>query len=414
MIKYIPVAHASIGFKELINKIKASFSVNHCNGRWNELFERKIKKLFGIQYVLTCNSGSSANLLAMSSLTSKLLKNPLKKGDEVITTALCFPTTINPIIQNNLKPIFIDVKLDTLNIDEDIIEKYITKKTRAIFATNTLGNPCNMDRLLSICKKHNLFLIEDNCDSTASKYKGKYTGTFGHISSMSFYPAHHITTGEGGAVITNDLTLYKAARSFRDWGRDCWCEPKHDNSCGKRFNCEYNRLPVGYDHKYVYSHIGYNLKFTEWQAALGCAQIDRINKFIEKRKYNYDSLYKTFTKINSFFLEENKPFLLLKKDKDIEPCMFGFPIVLNKIDRHEFVKFLERNKIGTRPLFAGNIIKQPAYEHLYKKEVNDRLPNTNYIMNNSFWIGCHPGIKKRHLKYIENTVIKYFKYKDML
>jgi len=391
--------------KEMINLVDASLDFWLTAGKYAKKFEEEFSKFLGVKYCLLTNSGSSANLLAISALTSpKLGKRRLKPGDEVITTACGFPTTLNPIVQNNLTPVFIDVDLGTYNIQTDKIEKAISKKTKAIFVAHTLGNPINLDKILKIVKKHNLWFIEDSCDALGSKYKGKYTGTFGDISTFSFYPAHQATMGEGGAVLTNDLTLKKIIASFRDWGRDCWCEPGQDNTCKKRFGWQLGKLPFGYDHKYIYSHIGYNLKITDLQAAIGLAQLKKLPFFIKKRRENFEILYKFFKNYQNYFI-------LPKTEKNAEPCWFGFPLLVKEnapFTRNEIVQYLEENKIATRMLFGGNLTRQPAYQNV-KYRIFDSLKNTDLVMNNLFWIGVYPGIKKEMLNYTTECFKKFFK-----
>lgn len=365
-------------------------------GKYAQRFEEEFAKFLGVKYCLLTNSGSSANLLAMSALTSpKLGEKRLKPGDEVITTACGFPTTLNPIIQNNLKPVFVDVEIGTYNINTDLLEEAITDETKAIFVPHTLGNPVNIDEILKIVKEYNLWFVEDNCDALGSKYDEKYTGTFGHISTSSFYPAHHMTMGEGGAVLTNDPLLKDIITSFRDWGRDCWCEPGCDDTCGKRFGWQLGKLPYGYDHKYIYSHIGYNLKVTDMQAAVGVEQLKKLPKFIETRKNNFNKIY-------TFLKEYENYFILPKIEKNSDPSWFGFPLVVKDtapFSRDEIVDYLEKNKIATRMLFGGNLIKQPAYEHRDYKVVGS-LTNTDTIMNNQFWIGVYPGITPDKMNYV--------------
>ena len=391
--------------KEIINLVDSSLDFWLTAGRYAQDFEKKFSDFIGVKYCSLVNSGSSANLIALTALTSPLLKNKqLKPGDEVITTACGFPTTLNPIIQNNLVPVFIDVELGTYDIQADKIEKAISKKTKAIFVPHTLGNPSNIEKILSLVKKYNLWFIEDNCDALGSKYNGKYTGTFGHISTFSFYPAHHITMGEGGAVATNDSLLKRIILSFRDWGRDCWCEPGHDNTCKMRFNQQFGQLPFGYDHKYVYSHIGYNLKVTDMQAAVGVAQLKKLSVFIESRKKNFKYLYDNLKKYE-------KNLLLPTATKNSSPSWFGFPIIVrdtSTFNRSDIVNFLEENKIATRMLFGGNLIKQPAYKNI-KYRLFGNLKNTDLVMNNLFWIGVYPGINKEKLKYIIHIFDLFFK-----
>jgi len=391
--------------KEMINLVDASLDFWLTAGRYAKKFEKEFTKFLGAKYCLLTNSGSSANLLVVSALTSpKLGKRRLKPGDEVITTACGFPTTLDPILQNNLIPVFVDIDLGTYNIQTDKLEKAISKKTKAIFIAHTLGNPVNLNKILKIARKHKLWLIEDNCDALGSKYKNKYTGTFGDISTYSFYPAHQITMGEGGAVVTNNLLLKKIIASFRDWGRDCWCEPGCDNTCGKRFSQQFGKMPFGYDHKYIYSHIGYNLKITDMQAAIGTAQLAKLPSFIKKRKENFNELYK-------FFRQYKKYFILPKPEKNSEPCWFGFPLLVKKdapFSRNEIVKYLENNKIATRMLFGGNLTKQPAYQNT-KYRIFNSLKNTDSVMNNLFWIGVYPGINKKMLNYIIKSFKGFFR-----
>lgn len=389
--------------KELINLVDASLDFWLTAGRYAREFERKLAEFLGVKYCLLTNSGSSANLLAVSALTSPLLKERrLKPGDEVITTACGFPTTLNPILQNNLVPVFIDVELGTYNIDVSKLKKAISKKTRAVFISHTLGNPADILEILKIVEKHNLWFIEDNCDALGSKYGGKYTGTFGHISTSSFYPPHMMTMGEGGAVLTNNPLLRKIIMSFRDWGRDCWCETGHDNTCKNRFSQQFGELPYGYDHKYVYSHIGYNLKVTDMQAAIGCAQLEKLPKFIKTRRKN-------FTTLCDYLEKHGKFFVLPKETRDAEPSWFGFPILVKPdapFSRADIVDYLERNKIATRMLFGGNLIKQPAYKDI-KYRVVGNLNNTDLVMNNLFWIGVYPGLTKEKIDYVKK-IFKQF------
>jgi len=389
--------------QELINLVDASLDFWLTAGRYAKKFEQKLAEFLGVRYCLLTNSGSSANLLAVSALTSPLLKDRrLKPGDEIITTACGFPTTVNPIIQNNLVPVFIDVNFGTYNIMTDRIEKAISKKTKAIFIAHTLGNPVCLDDVVSIARKHNLWLLEDNCDSLGSKYKGKYTGTFGDISTCSFYPAHHITTGEGGAILTDNPLLKRIIMSFRDWGRDCWCEPGCDNTCGKRFSWKMGKLPFGYDHKYIYSHIGYNLKITDMQAAIGVAQLKKLPSFIKARKKNFRYLYHYFEKYRDFFI-------LPEWLEDTEPSWFGFPLLVKKnatFTRSEIVSHLEKHKIATRMLFGGNLTKQPAYKNINYR-IYGSLKNTDFVMNNLFWLGVYPGITDEKLRYIFKIIDKF-------
>ena len=356
--------------------------------------------------MLTVNSGSSANLIAFSTLTSpKLKERAIQKGDEVISVAAGFPTTVNPIIQFGAIPVFIDVKIPTYNIDENLVEGAITKKTKAIMLAHTLGNPFNVKRIKEICEKYNLWLIEDSCDALGSKYNGQNVGTFGDLATLSFYPAHHITMGEGGAVFTNSKKLERIAESFRDWGRDCYCEPGKDNTCNKRFSWQLGDLPFGYDHKYTYSHSGYNMKITDMQAACGLAQLDRLESFIKKRKENFNFLYMNIKDLEEFLI-------LPEPEKNSEPSWFGFPLSLkknNKYNRNDLIKYLNENKIGTRLLFSGNLIKQPYMKNINFK-VHGNLKNTDFIMENTFWIGLYPGLSKEQLQYSVLKIKAFFKF----
>jgi CDP-6-deoxy-D-xylo-4-hexulose-3-dehydrase len=391
--------------KELINLVDASLDFWLTAGKYAHKFENNLADFLKVKYCLLTNSGSSANLLALTALTSPLLKQRrLMAQDEVITAACGFPTTLNPILQNNLVPVFIDVELGTYNIQVEKIEKAITKKTRAIFTAHTLGNPININAVKKIVKKHNLWWIEDNCDSLGSKYQGSYTGTFGDISTCSFYPPHHITMGEGGAVLTNNFQLQRIIMSFRDWGRDCWCETGCDNTCKKRFTQKFGDLPYGYDHKYVYSHIGYNLKATDMQAAVGCAQLKKLPEFITARKRNFKFLYKVFEKYSGYFI-------LPQAEEHADPSWFGFPLLVKDsawFKRQDIVNYLEDKKIATRMLFGGNLLKQPAYKSIKHRVAGD-LKNTDLVMNNLFWIGVYPGLSGEMLTYIEKTLAKFFK-----
>lgn len=385
---------------ELANLVDASLDFWLTAGRYAGEFEKKLAKFIGVGYCLLTNSGSSANLLAISALTSPLLKDRrLRPGDEVITTACGFPTTLNPLIQNNLIPVFVDCELGTYNIMASRIERAITKKSRAIFVPHTLGNPVDMDTVMRIAKKHNLWLIEDNCDALGSLYRERYTGSFGHISTCSFYPAHHITMGEGGAVLTDDPLLKKIIMSFRDWGRDCYCEPGHDNTCRKRFAMKMGDLPYGYDHKYIYSHIGYNLKLTDMQAAIGVAQLKKLPKFIEIRKENFNRLYRHTRKYEKYLI-------LPRATAHSSPSWFGFPILVrdgSPFSRDDMVNHLENNQISIRMLFGGNLVKQPAYKNIRHRIVGT-LENTDLVMNNLFWIGVYPGLSKAQLTYVCKTI----------
>ena len=413
--KYIPASGKIIDEKDLDNMIDSSLDMWLTTGRFNDEFEKKLSEFLNVKYALTVNSGSSANLIALTALTSpRLNEKRLKKGDEVITVATGFPTTVAPIIQNGLIPVFIDIQLGTYNIDPSQIEESITPRTKAIFIAHTLGNPFDVEKVLKIADKYNLWLIEDNCDALGSKVKGRYTGTFGHISTLSFYPAHHITMGEGGAVMTNDPELYSIALSLRDWGRDCWCKPGKDDTCKNRFNRQFGNLPTGYDHKYIYSHLGYNLKITDWQASIGVSQLDKLPAFIEKRKENFGIMLKGLKKIkgieNYLILPEHLP--------DSKPSWFGLPVTVKQnqtFNKIGLVKFLESNSIGTRHLFAGNILRQPAFlnneiefrirNSVILKSTNlsesdyEMLPNTDIVMNSTFWVGVWPTITEEDINF---------------
>lgn len=401
---YIPYSGRVFDYREMVNLIDASLDFWLTTGRYAEKLESKLAEFIGKRFCLLCNSGSSANLLAVSALTSiKLGKRRLKPGDEVITTACGFPTTLNPIIQNRLIPVILDIELGTYNISTRDIEKALSKKTRAIFIPHTLGNPSGLDKVISLAKKHKLWLIEDNCDALGATYKGKPTGSWGHISTGSFYPPHHITTGEGGAVFTDDPLLRRIIVSFRDWGRDCWCTPGKDNCCRKRFSQRQGKLPFGYDHKYIYSHIGYNLKMTDLQAAIGLAQMAKLSGFVQKRRDNFNFLCSGLSKYDKYIL-------LPQVDKYSRPSWFGLPILVKKnkfFDRNQIVKFLEENKIATRMLFGGNLLRQPAYQDI-EYRLFKKLDNTDRVMNDLFWIGVYPGLSKPMLKYILMTLERFF------
>ena len=401
----VPVSGKVIGSLELKNMVEASLDGWLTTGRFNEQFEKKLASFLGIKCLLTVNSGSSANLIAFSTLTSpKLKERAIQKGDEVITVAAGFPTTVNPIIQFGAIPIFIDVKIPTYNIDESLVEEAITNKTKAIMLAHTLGNPFNVKKIKEICDKYNLWLIEDSCDALGSKFNNQNVGTFGDLATLSFYPAHHITMGEGGAVFTNSKKLERIAESFRDWGRDCYCEPGKDNTCNKRFDWQLGDLPFGYDHKYTYSHLGYNMKITDMQAACGLAQLTRLESFIRKRRENFNYLYKNIKALEEFLI-------LPEPEKNSEPSWFGFPLTLkknNKYNRNDLIKYLNENKIGTRLLFSGNLVKQPYMKSINFK-VYSNLKNTDLIMENTFWIGLYPGLSKEQLQYSVLKIKDFFK-----
>ena len=398
----IPPTGKVIGDLELQNMVEASLDGWLTAGRFNKDFEKQLAKFIGIKQLITVNSGSSANLIAFTSLTSpKLKERAIKPLDEVITVAAGFPTTINPIVQFGAIPVFVDVKIPTYNIDESLIEEAITPKTKAIMIAHTLGNPFNLKVVKSICEKNNLWLIEDSCDALGSKYENQMVGTFGDIATLSFYPAHHITMGEGGAVFTNSIKLKMIAQSFRDWGRDCYCEPGKENTCGKRFDWKLGDLPQGYDHKYIYSHAGYNMKITDMQAACGSAQLNRINHFIKSRKKNFKYIYDS--------LKSHEEFLILPEaTKNSDPSWFGFPITLRNdlsLNRTQLLRKLDEKKIGFRLLFSGNVTKQP-YMLERKFRVVGNLNNTSTIMNNTFWIGVYPGLTHQELDFVVDQIKK--------
>ncbi len=390
--------------KEMISLVDASLDFWLTTGRYAKQFEEELARFIGVRYCLLTNSGSSANLLAISALTSpELGEKRLVPGDEVITTACGFPTTLNPIIQNNLIPVFVDVDLGTCNIQVDKIEKAITDKTSAIFVPHTLGNPVELDKILELTKDYDLWFVEDNCDALGTRYNGKYTGSFGHISTCSFYPAHHITMGEGGAVLTDDPLLKKIIGSFRDWGRDCWCDPGCDDTCGKRFEWNLGSLPSGYDHKYIYSHIGYNLKVTDMQAAIGVEQLKKLPSIIKRRKENFERLFNEIKKYQEYFV-------LPTRADNSDPSWFGFPILVKEdapFNRSDIVLHLEARGIATRMLFGGNLIKQPAYEGIKFREIGP-LINTDLIMNNLFWIGVYPGLTEEIIQYMLSAFHVFF------
>jgi CDP-6-deoxy-D-xylo-4-hexulose-3-dehydrase len=372
-------------------------------GRFNSEFEKNLQKFLGVKHVLTVNSGSSANLVAFNTLTSPLLgSRAIQKGDEVISVAAGFPTTVNPIIQFGAIPVFVDVCLPTYNIDPEKIEAAITPKTKAIMLAHTLGNPYCLDTIVNLCKKYSLWLIEDCCDALGSLYDNRLVGTFGDIATLSFYPAHHITMGEGGAVFTNNTELKKIAESIRDWGRDCYCEPGKDNTCGKRFCWKLGDLPEGYDHKYTYSHLGYNLKITDMQAACGVAQLNKLPAFIENRRENFNFLKKRLNSCSEYLI------LPQATEKSI-PSWFGFPITMKEsspVSRRDLVDYLDQCKVGTRMLFAGNLIRQP-YMNKQNYRVAENLNVTDQIMNNTFWIGLQPALSKDMLDYSAQCIEKF-------
>jgi CDP-6-deoxy-D-xylo-4-hexulose-3-dehydrase len=384
----IPPAGKVFGPEELCNAVDASLDFWLTTGRFNTDFERKLAEFLEIRWAVTTNSGSSANLLAIAALTSSKLGNQaLRPGDEVITVAAGFPTTVNPSVQYGLIPVFVDVDIPTYNIQAEKIEAAISPKTRAIMLAHTLGNPFNLAEVLRIAKKYNLWVIEDCCDALGARYNGQIVGTFGDLGTLSFYPAHHITMGEGGAVFAQDNQLKVLVESFRDWGRDCWCDPGFDNTCGKRFRWQHGDLPFGYDHKYVYSHIGYNLKITDFQAAVGLVQLDRASGFIAQRRANFAYLHNLLKPFEEFLI-------LPEATPNSEPSWFGFPITVRPeapFSRLELLTFYDASKIGSRLLFSGNLTRQPAYKDVPYR-VSGTLENTDIVMNQTFWLGIYPGI----------------------
>ena len=383
---------------ELLNLIDSSLEFWLTEGRYEAEFCNKLNEYLKIKHALLVNSGSSANLLALSALTAPELEKigrRLMPGDEFITVAASFPATINPAVQYGMTPVFLDIELGTYNIDVSKLEEAITPKTKLIMIAHTLGNPFNLDAVMSVAKKYNLWVIEDTCDALGSKYKGQFCGTFGDMGTFSFYPAHQITMGEGGSVVTNNSILKLYLASYRDWGRDCWCAPGKDNTCGKRFEWELGNLPKGYDHKYIYSHIGYNLKLTDMQAAIGSAQLDKLSGFIKARQENHKFLLEGFKPFEKFFI-------LPKTEEGSEPCWFGFMLTIKPdapFSKQKIVTYLEERKIATRNLFAGNILKQPAYSKINHRIVGN-LKNTDTIMNNGFWLGVYPGIDRERRNYM--------------
>lgn len=396
----IPPSGKLIDSKELENMVEASLDGWLTAGRFNDLFEKKLSQFIGVKHLITVNSGSSANLVAFSTLTSvKLGDRAIKKGDEVIGVAAGFPTTVNPIVQFGAVPVFVDVDSITHNIDASKIETAISPKTKAIMLAHSLGNPFNLDIVTAICKKYNLWLIEDCCDALGSTYKGQMVGTFGDIGTLSFYPAHHITMGEGGAVFTNSFELKQIAESFRDWGRDCYCAPGKDNTCGKRFNWQLGDLPFGYDHKYTYSHLGYNLKITDMQAACALAQLEKAPAFIQMRKDNFRFLKERLASCEEFLQ-------LPEATEGSDPSWFGFPITLKDncpVSRMDMTTYLDQNKVGTRLLFAGNLTRQPYMKDM-KYRISGELTNTNDVMNNTFWIGVQPALSKEMLGFAASKI----------
>jgi len=404
----IPASGKVVGSNELKLMVEASLDGWLTTGRFNTAFERRLAQFLGVKHVITANSGSSANLLAFSALTSPQLgERAIKPGDEVISVAAGFPTTVNPILLWGMVPVFVDVHIPTYNIDPTLVEAAISEKTRAIMLAHTLGNPYNLSEITRIAKKFNLWLIEDCCDALGSTYSDagnpRLVGTFGDIGTLSFYPAHHITMGEGGAVFTNNSELKRIIESFRDWGRDCYCAPGKENTCGKRFNWQLGDLPQGYDHKYTYSHIGFNLAITDMQAACALAQMDRLNGFITARKQNFAWLKNRLKSVEDFLI-------LPDATPGSDPSWFGFPVTLKdsaRTQRVELLKYLDQYKIGTRLLFAGNLTRQPSMTGRHYR-VSGELKNTDRIMNDTFWLGVYPGLTEEMLQYLADKIETYF------
>lgn len=420
--KYIPPSGKLLDENDLLNMIDASLDMWLTAGRFNDRFEKEFAEFLGVRYALSTNSGSSANLLALSALTSyKLGDRRLKKGDEVISVAAGFPTTVNPIIQQGLVPVFVDCEIGTYNINAAKIEEALSPKTKAVFIAHTLGNMFDMQAILDICQKHNLWLIEDSCDALGAEWNGKKAGTIGHIGTFSFYPAHHLTMGEGGAVVTNDPQLYRIILSFRDWGRDCWCKPGVDNTCKNRFNMQLGNLPFGYDHKYTYSHIGFNLKITDWQAAIGVSQVQKLPAYIQKRAENAAYLTAALADLQDYLV-------LPRVNEGVKASWFGYLISVKPsapFTKQQLVEYLESHGVGTRQLFAGNLLRQPMMVEndvalrignsglLKSKELTEKeyslLPNTDFIMNNTFWVGTFPALGEKELSKTSAVIHEFVK-----
>lgn len=400
----VPVSGKVLNADDYVALVEASLDGWLTAGRFHEEFERSLARYVGVRNAIFVNSGSSANLIALSGLTSpKLGKRALRPGDEVITVAAGFPTTVNPIIQNRLVPVFVDIEIGTYDAIVGQIREAISPKTRAIMMAHTLGNPFDVAQIKEICKEHDLWLIEDSCDALGSTYGGKRTGSFGDTATVSFYPAHHITTGEGGAVFVNSPLVKKQVESFRDWGRDCYCATGHDNTCHKRFEWQLGDLPKGYDHKYIYSHIGYNLKATDIQAALGVSQLKKLDHFVAKRKANFNFLKDNLSDISEFIMPV--------PTENSDPSWFGFPITIRPesgVNRTELLRYLDEKKIGTRLLFGGNLLKQPAYRNIEHRVVGN-LQNSDLVMTNTFWLGVYPGLNSEMLGYVSEVIHDFLK-----
>lgn len=402
-VSTVPVSGKVFDAEDIRYLVDASLDFWLTSGRFTVQFEQEFSKIMGGRYVIPVNSGSSANLLAISCLTSPLLKEKrLLPGDEVISLASGFPTTVNPIIQNGLVPVFVDVHIPTYNVLIDQLEQAFSQRTRAIILPHSLGNPFALDSVVKFCKKYDLWLIEDACDALDSLYMGKKAGTFGDMSTFSFYPAHHITMGEGGCVTTSNPLLKKILESLRDWGRDCWCKTGADNSCSNRFGMKIGDLPDGYDHKYTYSHIGYNLKLTDMQAAVGVAQLKKLDRFTQARKSNFQTIFSGVLHLEKFFI-------LPEATVGAEPSWFGFPLAIRSsapFDRNSLLRYLDHRKIGTRLLFGGNLIKQPAYKDTTYKSVG-KLKNSDFVMHQVFWVGVYPGLTPSMLSYLIESIVDF-------
>lgn len=396
----VPVSGKVYGAPDMQMLVDSALDFWLTTGRFNEAFEARLAKRMGVAHALTTNSGSSANLLALSTLTSHYFRgDALKAGDEVITVATGFPTTVNPSLQYGLVPVFVDVDIPTYNIKPEMIEAAVTDKTRAIMIAHTLGNPFDLAEVMRVAEKYNLWVVEDCCDALGATYDGKGVGTFGHIGTLSFYPAHHITMGEGGAVFTDKPRLKRVIESMRDWGRDCWCAPGMDNTCGKRFGRKLGSLPHGYDHKYTYGHVGYNLKITDMQAAVGLAQMDHLEDFIAARRRNFDLLTQVFREFEDVFI-------LPQATPNSEPSWFGYPLTLREnvgFQREELTQYFDEMKIGTRLLFGGNLLRQPYMKGRNYRVVGD-LTNADIVTERTFWIGVFPGLDASHIEYVGDTV----------
>lgn len=401
----VPVSGKVFGDTDVCNLVDSALDFWLTTGRFNDAFEAKLAQRIGVQHALTTNSGSSANLLALSTLTSHYFRGEaLKAGDEVITVATGFPTTVNPALQYGLVPVFVDVDIPTYNVKPDMIEAAVTDRTRAIMIAHTLGNPFDIGEVMRVAEKYNLWVVEDCCDALGATFNGQNVGTFGHIGTLSFYPAHHITMGEGGAVFTDKPRLKRVIESMRDWGRDCWCAPGKDDTCGKRFGRRLGSLPMGYDHKYTYSHAGYNLKITDMQAAVGLAQLDRLDGFIEARQRNFDLLTEQLRDLEEVLI-------LPEATPNSVPSWFGYPITIrpeSNVDRDELVKYLNTKKIGTRLLFGGNLLRQPYMKGRNYRVVGD-LTNADLVTTNTFWVGLYPGLTEGHISYTVEMIRNFIK-----